>query len=249
MELLQQLKTQKKISNLNESNVRSFRKKVEAELKKASKEKREPTKVIVKYSSPTGRPFDVQRSCVINTSIANATARALIQRFPQAVGNIGLKSITWARCLFKRMGFVKDWKTSSKVKIPDAARKEIEFQFHHEINTYAEKFKIPPSLILNLDQTPLKYAPVSQETMEPRGSTAVTIERWNDERMIIDTFPIPFSGKFLPTQLIYGGKTTHSIPKVAFSKNFSLNANPSHYSNSMKFLKGIVIPWTTKDVN
>ena len=123
MELLQQLKTQKKISNLSESNVRSFRKKVEAELKKASKEKREPTKVIVKYSSPTGRPFDVQatrlngsnyliaqsqRSCVINTSIANATARALIQRFPQAVGNIGLKSITWARCLFKRMGFVKD---------------------------------------------------------------------------------------------------------------------------------------------
>ena len=249
MELLQQLKTQKKISNLSESNVRSFRKKVEAELKKASKEKREPTKVIVKYSSPTGRPFDVQRSCVINTSIANATARALIQRFPQAVGNIGLKSITWARCLFKRMGFVKDWKTSSKVKIPDAARKEIEFQFHHEIDTYAEKFKIPPSLILNLDQTPLKYAPVSQETMAPRGSTAVTIERWNDERMIIDTFPIPFSGKFLPTQLIYGGKTTHSIPKVAFSKNFSLNANPSHYSNSMKFLKGIVIPWTTIDVN
>ena len=108
MELLQQLKTQKKISNLSESNVRSFRKKVEAELKKASKENREPTKVIVKYSSPTGRPFDVQRSCVINTSIANATARALIQRFPQAVGNIGLKSITWARCLFKRMGFVKD---------------------------------------------------------------------------------------------------------------------------------------------
>ena len=86
-----------------------------------------------------------QRGCVINTSIANA--RALIQRFPQVVGNIDLESTAWARSLFKRMGFVKRRKTSSKVEIPDAARKEIEFLFHHEIVTYVEKFKIPPSFL------------------------------------------------------------------------------------------------------
>ena len=33
-----------------------------------------------------------QRGCVINTSIANATAHELIQGFPQVVGNIDLKS-------------------------------------------------------------------------------------------------------------------------------------------------------------
>ena len=97
-----------------------------------------------------------QPGCVINTTIPNATARALIQRFPQAVGNIDLESKAWARSLFKRMGFVKRRKTSSIVEIPDAARKEIEFLFHHEIVTYVEKFKTPPSLILNLDQTLLK---------------------------------------------------------------------------------------------
>ena len=177
-----------------------------------------------------------QRGCVINTSISNETARALIQKFPQAVGNIDLESITWARSIFKRMGLVKCRKTSSKVEIPDEARKQIEFLFHHEIVTYVEKFKIPPSLILNLDQTPLKYLPVSQETMAPRGSIAVRT----------GTFAITFSGKFLPIQLIYGGKTTQSIPKVAFSTNFSLSANPSHNSNSeepLKFLKEIVIPY------
>ena len=63
--------------------------------------------------------------------------------------------------------------------------------------------------------------------------------------MITVTFAIAFSGKFLPIQLIHGGKTTQSIPKVAFPKNFSLSANSSHYSNSeelLKFLKEIVIP-------
>ena len=50
-------KFKKKFPDLNKSTVRSFRKKVEAELKKASKEKREPSKVTVKYSSPTGHPL------------------------------------------------------------------------------------------------------------------------------------------------------------------------------------------------
>ena len=66
-----------------------------------------------------------QRGCIISTSIANTTARALIQRFPQAVGNIDLESAAWACNFFKRMGFVKRRKTSSKVKIADTARKEI----------------------------------------------------------------------------------------------------------------------------
>ena len=95
------------------------------------------------------------------------------------------------------MGFVKRQKTSSKVEILDAARKKIEFISHHEIVTYVEMFKIPPSLILNLDQTPLKYVPISRETMAPRGSKAVTIEGGNDKKMITGTFAITFSGKFL----------------------------------------------------
>ena len=102
-----------------------------------------------------------QRGCVISTNIANATACALIQRFSQAVENIDLESTAWARSLFKRMGFVKRRKTSPKVEIPDAPRKKTEFLIHHKIITYIEKFQIPYSLILNLDQTLLKYVPVS----------------------------------------------------------------------------------------
>ena len=86
--------------------------------------------------------------------------------------------------------------------------------------------------------------------MAPRGSTAVTIEMSNDKRMITGTFAITFSRKFLPIQLIYGGNTNQSIPKFVFPKNFSLNANPSQYSNSeelFKFLMDIVIPYVDNE--
>ena len=76
--------------------------------------------------------------------------------------------------------------------------------------------------------------------MAPHGSTTVTIEGSNDKRMITGTF----AGTFLPTQLIYGGKTTQRIPKVTFPKDFSSRANSSHYSKSeesLKFLKEMVI--------
>ena len=46
-----------KFSHLNESTVRSFKKKVEDEIKKASKERKESKQQISLYSSPTSRPF------------------------------------------------------------------------------------------------------------------------------------------------------------------------------------------------
>ena len=127
--------------HLKESIVRSFRKKTEDEIKKAAKEKREPTKSLTKYSTPTGRPLLLgeldrlmqsylkalsNRGGVINTTIAKATAKALIKRNPGIVGDVDIDSSRWAYSLFKRMGFVKRRKTSSKVDIPEGARKEIE---------------------------------------------------------------------------------------------------------------------------
>ena len=50
-------------------------------------------------------------------------------------------------------------------------------------------------------------------------------------------------------QLIYGGKTSQSLPKIQFPTGFCLSANPSHYSNteeSIKLLKEIVVPYVEK---
>ena len=190
-----------------------------------------------------------KKGSVINITVANATAKALISKYPYVAGDIDVNSSRWAKSLFARMNFVKRRKTSSKVDIPDKARKEIEFFFLHEIVTKVEKHNIPPKLILNIDQTPLKNVPVGNETVAPRGETSVTIEGSSDKRSITGTFAISLHGHFLPMQLIYGGKTSQSLPRYRFPKGVCLSFNPKHFSNtnkSIKFLKEIITPYVVK---
>ena len=112
-------------------------------------------------------------------------------------------------------------KTSSKVTIPDGVRREIEFLFHHEIVTMIEKHDIPHSMIINIDQTPLKYVPTGNFTLAKKGAKSVIMEGGSDKRCITGTFGVTFNNKFLPMQLIYGGKTEQSLPHFKFPEEFS----------------------------
>ena len=94
-----------------------------------------------------------KKGSVINTTIANTTANALISEYTNVAGDIVVNSSHWVKSLFVRMNFVKRKKTSSKVDIPDKARKEIEL-FLHEIVTKVEKRNIPLELILTLIRHP-----------------------------------------------------------------------------------------------
>ena len=83
----------------------------------------------------------------------------------------------------------------------------------------------------------------------PKGSKTAPIKGSTEKRMITATFTITLDGHFLPVQLIYGGKTSKSLPRVNFPKSFSLSANPKHYSNeqeSIKVLKEIIISYVKK---
>ena len=198
-------KFKSKFSHLNERTVLSFKKKVKDEIKKASKERRESKQQICKYSSTAGRPLllgDLDRmvqSCLralsnrggaINTAIANPTADALIKWNTGVVGDIDVNLSRWATSLFRQMGFVKRHKTSSKVDIPDGARKDIKFLFHHDIASHVEEFNILETLIIDINKTQMKYAPVSKETVTKRNSASVTIEGSDDKRMITGTFAV-----------------------------------------------------------
>ena len=132
------------------------------------------------------------------------------------------------------MNFVKRRKT-------EGARKEIEYLFLHDIVSKVEEYNIPTSLIVNIDQTSIKYVSVGSESLAEKGVENVTIEGSADKRTITGTFGLSKSGVFLPMQLIYGGKTTQSIPKFKFPKEFSLSANPKPFSNteeSLKYVRG-----------
>ena len=144
------------------------------------------------------------------------------------------------------MGFVWQMSTTAKVPIPDKARKEIEFVFMHKIVKKIEKYNIPHDLVINADQTPLKYVPVDRCTLASRNSKNVPLAGAADKRAITATFAQTLDDSFLPMQLIYKGKTSQSFPKITLPDGFSLSANEKHFSNtdeSIKYLKEIIIPY------
>ena len=113
-----------------------------------------------------------------------------------------------------------------------------------------EENQIPHSLVINLDQTPSKFVPGCNKTLAEKGSKTVSIAGSTDKRTITATFAITLSGNFLPIQLIYGGKTSKSIPAVAFPPEFVLSANEKHYSNekeSLNMLEKIIVPFVEKE--
>ena len=97
------------------------------------------------------------RGVVITWSIAYATAKALIRKYPIVVGDINVDSSYWAQSLFRRMGFSRLRKTSTKVDLPESVRKEIEYFFLYGNVSKVEKNAIPDFIIINFDQTPLKW--------------------------------------------------------------------------------------------
>ena len=180
-----------------------------------------------------------------SSTIAVASAKALIARNPQLnLNHIDLDSSSWAQSLFRRMGFKRRLRTTGKVEIPEGARKEAELLFLHNIVSVVERYEIPDSLIMNLDQTPLKYIPAMNHTLAKRNSKSVAIAGSTDKRSI--TFVITLDGLFLPMQLIYGGKTQQSLPRFKFPDGFSLSCNPKHFSNteeSIKLIKEVLLPY------
>ena len=92
-----------------------------------------------------------------------------------------------------------------------------------------EKYEIPLSLILNLDQTPLKYVPVGNETIALSGSQSVTNEGSSDKCCITGTFAITMHSEFLPVHLIYKGKTVQSLPRFKFPREFCLSTDEKHF--------------------
>ena len=191
------------------------------------------------------------RGGVVSKAVAIAVVEGLITRHSNMdLGCIDLKNSYWTQSLFRRMGFRKRTATTGKVAFPKAVQKEIEISFFHEIVQKIEIHKIPLSLVLNLDQTPTKFVPGSSCTQARIGSTSVPVAGSSDKRMITATFSITLTGVFLPMQLIYGGKTSKSLPRVEFPDSFTLSVNEKHYSNeqeSLKLLDEVIIPYVTSE--
>ena len=147
------------------------------------------------------------------------------------------------------MGYVQRLAITGKVAISEKLKVEIETVYLYGIVQKINEHKIPSSMIINLDQTPLKFVPGCNKALAIRGCKSVPIAGSTDKRMITATFSITLTGEFLPIQLIYGGKTKKSIPAVSFPSDFVISANEKHYSNlreALNMLENVIIPYVEK---
>ena len=148
--------------------------------------------------------------------------------------------------MLQRIGFQRRAATTSKVEIPDSAKKEAGLQHHYGNISIVQKHKIPESLGINSDQKSSKYVPVGRFTMAPKGAKKVSVAGIADNRNITLTLTVTMDGKALTFQAIYKGKTKQSLKKVTFPTDFCLSASMKHHSKTeevLKHLKEIVITY------
>ena len=114
------------------------------------------------------------------------------------------------------MGLARRMKTTGEVEILEGARKEAELMYLHNIVAIVEENKIPQTLIMNLDQTPLKYVPVSHHTMAKSRVKSVSIAGSCDKRCITGTFVITLEGEFYTCSLSTMTKQNKTCPNINF---------------------------------
>ena len=119
----------------------------------------------------------------------------------------------------------------------------------HNICTLVQIYNIPDELIINIDQTPSKYVPISNVTMTEKNSKHVRKQGADDKRAITLTLAETLSGDMLPFQMIYTSKTSRSLPTAKFPEGFLRGFNKLHWSNeeeTLRLLEEVISPYITK---
>ena len=167
----------------NESTVRGFKKRYDAQIKDEIRKKKSLKTVIVnklrgrpcllgnKIDRPVEKYVKATRykGGVVNTVIATAATKVRTKRYPLLEKEHLELEKSLAQSFFHRLGFIRGMKTTGKVKISAGAQKEAELNFLHQIANNVEKHQIPPSLTINFDETPSKYVQVSSTNRDQKG--------------------------------------------------------------------------------
>ena len=156
---------------------------------------------------------------------------------------------SWLRSLYQRMKFSRRAVTTSRPVVTKSLWIEVRSQFLHDISQEVLEYGIPDELIININQTPSKFVPTENITMNSKGEKHVSRTSGNDKRYITATLCESLDGTMLPFQLIYKGKTERSLPSYDFPEGFSLSFNEKHWGNeieTIQLIDEILLPYIEK---
>ena len=129
---------------------------------------------------------------------------------------------------------VRQMATTSKVPIAPRLLREEKYTFQKKISDLVKWHNIHPDLVSNFDQTPLSYIIVGNTTLEFEGATSVPVKGKGKRKQITGTFTISASGKLLPLQLIYAGKTERRHSQgIKLPSEFDVTHSEDHWSNKI----------------
>ena len=209
-----------------------------------------PEEVTVLPSKKCGRPFligDLERQLrlyilklreqggVITSSVVVAAA----------YGHVTL-STSWAYHFLEPMSFARRKTTTTKFRQKPQNFEAMKETFLADIVAVVEMEEIPPELILNMDQTGIKLVPARCWTMAKVGSRRVEITGVGQKRQVTAVVCGSLTGDYLPTQLIYQGKSNHCHPNFNFPEEWHITHSLKHWAmetTMIAYLNNIVVPY------
>ena len=140
--------------------------------------------------------------------------------------------------------------TTSKIPIAQGLQKEEQLTFQRKIPALIKWHDISEDLVLNFDQTSLSYITVGNNTPEFGGAKSVPVKGKGKGKQITGTFAVSATGRFLPMQLIYAGKTKRYHPQgIEFLSGFDVTHSLNHRSNeelAIQHIREIILPYVDK---
>ena len=251
-----------------ESTARLLKKQYSAELNHRRKNGGEIPEVTSLPTKTRGRPLllgstlDVQvreyitalrdAAGVVNTAIVVAAAEGIVAAADRSLlrqhGGTLVLTKSWAKSLMIRMGFVKR-KGSTAAKLPVAQFEKRREQYLTDIRAAVLMNDIPPSLVINWDQTAIHFVPVSSWMMSREGEKSIPIAGLDDKREITVVLAATLNGEYLPPQILYQGKTERCHPAIDFPPEWDVWHTENHWSNEatmMRYAHKILLPFIKK---
>ena len=126
----------------------------------------------------------------------------------------------------------KKWKrTTEKVEPLEQFPQRGKINISEKNSSLAVKHSIPEGLIINLDQTSVSFITPGKYTFDVGSTKTVPVKG-----QITATFSFSMSGKYLPTEVIYGGKTKRYLMKCNFPVKLDFTFSENYWSSTGKSL-------------